>query len=169
LLAVPGPAGLLACAAGVQLRLLCNLLDGMVAIEGGKQSPLGGLYNELPDRLADAVLLVALGYAAAVPWLGWLCALLAVLTAYIRAFGAGGGLAHDFSGPMAKPQRMAAMTAGCVAAAVEGALHGSRHSLLIAAAVIAAGTALTCLRRTATLAARLQGASGVSPRSSDIR
>ena len=28
---VPGPAGPLLCAVAVQLRLLCNLLDGMVA------------------------------------------------------------------------------------------------------------------------------------------
>src|SRR6202000_2635734 len=29
----------------VQLRLVCNLLDGMVAIEGGKSSAAGALYN----------------------------------------------------------------------------------------------------------------------------
>jgi len=40
---------------------LCNLLDGMVAIEHGKQSQLGVLYNELPDRVSDSVLFVALG------------------------------------------------------------------------------------------------------------
>ena len=41
----------LASAALVQLRLLCNMLDGMVAIGSGKQSKLGELYNELPDRV----------------------------------------------------------------------------------------------------------------------
>src|SRR5689334_5587548 len=30
---------------GIQTRLLCNLLDGMVAIEGGKQTPAGELFN----------------------------------------------------------------------------------------------------------------------------
>ena len=52
-----------ATAACVQLRLLCNLLDGMVAIEGGKSTPTGALFNEIPDRLADALFLVPLGYA----------------------------------------------------------------------------------------------------------
>src|SRR5664279_3929418 len=39
----------------IQLRLLCNLLDGMVAIEGGRRSAVGELYNDLPDRLSDAL------------------------------------------------------------------------------------------------------------------
>src|SRR4051794_5874321 len=38
---------------GMQGRLVCNLLDGMVAVEGGKGSPVGELYNDMPDRIAD--------------------------------------------------------------------------------------------------------------------
>ena len=34
----------------MQSRLLCNLFDGMVAIEGGKKSANGDLYNDMPDR-----------------------------------------------------------------------------------------------------------------------
>jgi hypothetical protein len=34
----PDAIGLLGCAIAVQARLVCNLLDGMVAIEGGKKS-----------------------------------------------------------------------------------------------------------------------------------
>src|SRR5690606_23492802 len=84
----PGVGGLIACAVCIQLRLICNLLDGMVAMEGGKQTPTGALYNEYPDRIADSLLIVALGYAAGLPWLGWLGALLAALTAYVRLSGA---------------------------------------------------------------------------------
>ncbi len=69
------PWNAIGCVCGVQIRLLCNLLDGMVAIEHGKQTPLGALYNELPDRVSDSVLFIALGYAAGIPWLGWLTAL----------------------------------------------------------------------------------------------
>ena len=36
----PGWPAFIACAVCVQLRLLCNLLDGMVAIEGGKSLSL---------------------------------------------------------------------------------------------------------------------------------
>ena len=41
----------------IQLRLLCNLFDGMVAMEGGKQTPAGELFNDVPDRIADPLLL----------------------------------------------------------------------------------------------------------------
>ena len=40
----------------IQLRLLCNLLDGLVALEGGRKGKAGDLFNEAPDRYADVVL-----------------------------------------------------------------------------------------------------------------
>jgi len=70
----------------------------MVAIEGGKSTATGALFNEIPDRIADPLLLVPLGYAAGYPWLGWLMALLAVLTAYVRVLGGGLGQPQDFGG-----------------------------------------------------------------------
>jgi phosphatidylglycerophosphate synthase len=150
------PGGLVLCALCVQLRLLCNLLDGMVAVEGGKGSPTGALYNEFPDRIADSLFLVALGHAAGLPWLGWLCALLAALTAYVRVTGVSLGLAADFRGPMAKPHRMAVMTLACLVAAVELQWRGSGYALLVAAWLIAAGSALTCITRSAAIAAQLR-------------
>ncbi len=64
----------------------------MVAVEGGKHAPLGQFANEFPDRIADSLLFVAAGYAIALPFLGWLAALAAALTAYIRVFGGALGL-----------------------------------------------------------------------------
>ena len=151
------PLALVGAAICVQLRLLCNLIDGMVAIEGGKQSPVGALYNEFPDRIADSLLLVALGYASGAPWLGWLAALLAALTAYVRATGGALGLAQDFRGPMAKPHRMAVLTVACLAGAAEMQWNGTRWALLVAAVVIAAGAALTCVTRTLAIARALRG------------
>jgi phosphatidylglycerophosphate synthase len=58
------PWGLLLAAAAIQLRLLCNLLDGMLAVEGGLKTPLGELYNEIPDRLADVAILAGAGASA---------------------------------------------------------------------------------------------------------
>ena len=150
------PVLLLIAAVCIQLRLLCNLLDGMVAIEGGKQSAVGALYNEFPDRIADSVLLVALGYAALLPWLGWLAALLAALTAYVRATGGALGIAQDFRGPMAKPHRMAVLTVACIAGAAEMYWNGTRYALLAAAIVIAAGSALTCVTRALAIARALR-------------
>ncbi|WP_286138768.1 MULTISPECIES: CDP-alcohol phosphatidyltransferase family protein [unclassified Shigella] len=46
----------------IQGRLICNLLDGMVAVEGGMKSPVGAVYNELPDRIADTFIILGVGY-----------------------------------------------------------------------------------------------------------
>jgi phosphatidylglycerophosphate synthase len=139
----------------VQLRLVCNLLDGMVAVEGGKGSPVGALYNEIPDRIADTAFLVPLGYAAGLPWLGWAAALAATMTAYVRTFGGALGLAQDFGGVMAKQRRMAALTVALLAQAVEHALWGTSYSLLAAAWIIMAGSLLTVATRTLGVARRL--------------
>lgn len=141
----------------VQLRLVCNLLDGMVAVEGGKASPYGPLYNEFPDRLADSLFLIPTGYAVGWPWLGWCAALLASLTAYVRVFGGTLGLPQDFGGVMAKQRRMAALTLGLLAQAIEGSVAGTRYSLLVATLAITLGGAVTCWTRTARIAERLTG------------
>lgn len=155
----PGIPGLIACAVGVQLRLICNLLDGMVAMEGGKQTPAGALYNEYPDRIADSLLIIALGHAAGMPWLGWLGALLAALTAYVRLSGASLGLAQDFRGPMAKQHRMFVLTAACVLAIIEQLSTHTHYVLPAAAIIIAAGSLLTCVTRTRAIAAQLKAGS----------
>src|SRR5262245_10106565 len=90
-------ACLVATAVFIQLRLLANLLDGLMAVEEGKKTPTGVLYNEFPDRIADTVLLVATGYASGWPVLGWLAAVLAIATAYLRAFGGSLGYEQEFS------------------------------------------------------------------------
>ncbi len=150
------PWNFLICAACVQLRLLCNLLDGMVAIEGGRKSSVGVLYNEVPDRIADSVFLVALGYVIGIPWLGWLAALAAAVTAYIRVLGGTFGFAQDFRGPLAKPHRMAVMTAGLLLAVVEHFWNGGQLVLVAAAWIIAIGAILTCATRTHAIASQLR-------------
>ena len=153
----PSAAAYLTCAICIQLRLLCNLLDGMVAVEGGKGSPLGRIYNEFPDRATDTLFIVALGYAAGAPWLGWLGAVFAIGTAYVRVFGGSLGLVQDFRGPVAKQQRMAIMTAACLLAIPEMYWHAQRYALLAAAALIAAGSLVTCIARTRAIARQLGG------------
>ena len=153
---------LIAAAACVQGRLICNLLDGMVAVEYGRGSSAGPIWNELPDRIADLLLLVGAGYAGAMlgqPYaepLGWLAGALAVLTAYVRELGRGLGQPADFSGPMAKPHRMAALTAACAVSALEPLWGGRGQVLSIGLAVIAAGAAWTVARRVGHLATGLR-------------
>ncbi|WP_227286816.1 CDP-alcohol phosphatidyltransferase family protein [Boseongicola sp. H5] len=150
---------LLLAALAVQLRLLCNLLDGMVAVEGGKSAPDGPFWNEAPDRLADILILAGLGMASGTPTLGLVAATLAVLTAYLRELGRAEGAPADFSGPMAKPHRMAAVTLGAVAAAIELAAIGSSLSLKAALWIVILGTLVTVLRRAARLIAALKSRS----------
>lgn len=61
----------------VQLRLLANLLDGMVAVGRGIASQPGELFNEVPDRVSDTAVLLGLGVAAGSPALGLAAALAA--------------------------------------------------------------------------------------------
>ena len=97
----------LAAAVFIQLRLLANMLDGMLAIASGQASAVGELYNEVPDRISDAATLVGLGYAlGGHVALGFTAACVALFTAYVRAMGKVAGAGQEFCGPMAKPQRM---------------------------------------------------------------
>jgi phosphatidylglycerophosphate synthase len=143
---------LLIAAGSIQVRLLCNMLDGMLAVEGGLQTRSGTIFNELPDRASDAAILIAAGYAVIdVPWapeLGWGAALLAVLTAYVRTLGRSAGAREDFSGPMAKQQRMMTLTAACLLGAILAGTGWSERVILLALTVIAAGCAVTIVRRT---------------------
>jgi phosphatidylglycerophosphate synthase len=156
LVCIPTVGGLVGAAACVQLRLLCNLLDGMVAIEGKRQSATGALYNEIPDRIADSLFIVALGYAIDESALGWYGALAAAVTAYIRVLGGALGLKQDFRGPMAKPHRMAVLTVGCVLGAIELRVVGSHWSLTVAAWIIAIGATITCGTRALAIARQLR-------------
>lgn len=141
----------------VQLRLLCNLLDGLVAVEAGKGSPDGAFWNEFPDRIADILILVGLGYGVGLPALGFAAAGFAVLTAYVRELGRACGQPADFSGPMAKPHRMAAVTAAAVLSLFEPLWSGRGEVLTIALWLVAIGTLLTALRRAARLVKALRG------------
>ena len=150
----------------VQLRLLANLLDGMVAVGSGKASPEGELYNEVPDRIADTLILIGAGFAAGgAPVLGYAAALLAVFVAYMRALGSSLGAKALFIGPMAKPQRMATITAACIYSTCVpadwpgGVASGAFGAVGVALALIAAGAAVTAVRRLRRIAAQLRAKS----------
>lgn len=161
----PGAAGngrvvlLLAAAASIQLRLLCNLLDGMLAVEGGLKSRTGELFNELPDRLADVVILVGAGYAArALPYavsLGWAAAVLAVFTAYVRVLAGSLRQRQHFIGPMAKQHRMFTLTVATLLAAGEVLTGMPSRAIALGLAAIVAGTVVTAIRRIGRLASEL--------------
>ncbi len=156
----------LAAGACVQLRLLANLFDGMVAIARGTASKVGELFNEVPDRVSDSAILIGLGYA---PYshvlLGYGAALAAMMTAYVRAVGKGAGAPSEFCGPMAKQQRMFLVTMTCLFGACTPISwqhfggDSSRPSVPVAVlSIILLGALATTVRRLGLIAARLKGA-----------
>jgi phosphatidylglycerophosphate synthase len=152
---------LVAAAAGIQLRLLCNMLDGMVAVEGKMASKTGDIFNELPDRIADPLIIVPVGYAiirfySLAPALGWCAGLLAVMTAYVRVLAGSVRAKQDFCGPMAKPHRMATLTVAAIIDAVAGYLRFRDYALMLALIVIIVGTIITMVRRTIRVTAELE-------------
>jgi len=155
-----GPEWLLwiLAAVGIQLRLLCNLMDGMLAVEGGLKTPNGDLYNEFPDRLSDPLILAALGHAGGdetTRLFGWLCAIGALLTAAIRLHGATLTGQHDFRGPMAKPQRMALATGACLLMAGLSFTTLKWNPLPWILGLLFAGIVVTVIRRLVALSRSL--------------
>ena len=111
----PDRALWLVAAALVMARLLANMFDGMVALESGTESSVGELFNEVPDRISDAAVLIGAGYAAGGSLeLGCAAAVVALLVAYVRAASRVAGAPSDFGGPMAKQHRMFAVVLAAV-------------------------------------------------------
>ena len=146
---------------GMQFRLLCNLFDGMVAIEGGFKTKAGEIFNELPDRFSDAFIFIGAAYS--LPeflWtreLGWAAAVFAVITAYTRALGASMGAGQHFIGPMAKQQRMALMTAACLVGAFAPLWPATTKIIPLALALIVVGCGVTIFRRCRKITQVMEG------------
>jgi phosphatidylglycerophosphate synthase len=145
----------------IQLRLICNLMDGMVAVEHKKKTNSGDIYNDVPDRFADFFIIVGAGYAvpdmfAAIP-LAFTGASIAILTAYTRVLGASLKSPHYYNGIMAKPQRMAILT---ISALINIALFKAEVKvdlIYISLWIIAAGGLLTVFTRLSKIVGDLEG------------
>jgi phosphatidylglycerophosphate synthase len=157
--ATPRVVAFVLAALAIQLRLLCNLLDGMIAVEEGFKTKSGDIFNDVPDRVADVLLLAGAGYGlrdiANGPELGWLAAVLALFTAYVRVLGGSLGVAQSFTGPMAKQHRMFALTIASLGAAVESSWRGSRNAMWLGLLIIVIGSMLTAARRIQSIVAEI--------------
>lgn len=142
-----------------QMRLLCNLFDGMVAVQRNIASRKGEIFNEVPDRVSDAAIFIGLGYSAGGDMaLGYLGALVAVFVAYVRAMATSLGAPNDFCGPLAKPQRMALATLASLFLAFSPASWrlpwGEVKVVLV---IVILGGIVTALRRLWRVANHLEG------------
>ncbi|MCH7224868.1 CDP-alcohol phosphatidyltransferase family protein [Haloferula sp. A504] len=134
----------------VVLRGACNIFDGVLAVETGRASRVGLLYNEVPDRVSDVAMLVGAGFAVGShPLLGFAAALGALATAYVRVQVQIAGAPADYAGPMAKPARMVACVAALVALAAGPASWSAAEMgpMALALGVVVVGTAVTSVRR----------------------
>lgn len=138
-------------------RGMCNVIDGMVAVEGGKSTPSGELFNDIPDRIADVLVLVAAGYGAGAPEWGWLAAVLAVMTAYVRTLARGIGAPSDFQGPMSKLPRMTCISIGAILTPIEAFIVAPGYVLCLCLIIIIIGCALTIWNRARAAYLYLEG------------
>jgi len=134
------------------VRILANTLDGMVAVECGRASPVGLLYNEAPDRLSDTALLIGAGYAqGGNVELGLAAACVALFVTYTRLLGRAAGAPSDFCGPMDKGGRMIVLMAAALYMALAPAdwlpAGDDRGAVSIALLVVIVGGAFTAARR----------------------
>jgi phosphatidylglycerophosphate synthase len=135
----------------VQLRLLCNMLDGFCAVEYGMKGKAGGLFNELPDRLEDTMFLVAAGFVCGHLSLGWAASAFAIGTAYVRALGGSLGQPQDFCGPQAKQHRMALLTFSWFGSGILLLLKSDFPFSYYMLLIITIGTIITMIRRSVRL------------------
>lgn len=155
------PWWLLGAALCVQLRYLSQLLAALLATEFERRTPATRLYQELANHLADPLLLVAAGYAAGLPALGWFGALAVTLAAFVRVIGGMYRLAPGAPNLLPRQQRMHVLTMACL-------LHAMSHALpwmAFGVGIIAAGSALTCVLRARALTRALLGESDVTTQS----
>lgn len=97
--------GMVCCA----LRIGCIRLDVALQPLTHKQSLEDIFFNELPERVSDAVTLIGFGFAVdSSPWLGLTAALMAIFSAYVRSIGysRGAGRKTSSSGPMTRIHRL---------------------------------------------------------------
>ena len=145
----------------IGLRGLCNLLDGMMAVEGGFRTRSGEVFNELPDRFSDTVTLLGLGFASShfgiEASLGWAAAVLAAIVAFTRVLGVQAGAGAYFCGPMAKTARMVVVVVACVGMVLEAAAGLPLRTPAVGLCIVVLGCCATIARRSALIVRELEG------------
>ncbi|MFV2062494.1 MAG: CDP-alcohol phosphatidyltransferase family protein [Chloroflexota bacterium] len=126
------------------LRLMLNLLDGLVARRTGTAHPMGELLNELADRVSDTFFIGGLAFVAAVgPLLALAAVIAALLASYVGITARALGAPRQYGGVMSKPGRMIAISI----AAPLSFVMAAPWPLLVATWIILLGSLLTLAQR----------------------
>ena len=97
-------------------RMLLSTLDGLVAEEFNKTSPLGAYLNRLPGEITDLLIILGLFPHSQ---LTWIIALI-ILTSWVQTFGLLGltaGSKTQSVGPCGQTDRLAIIAVSCIVAA----------------------------------------------------
>lgn len=138
------PALLLLVPVLAAIRLVLNLLDGQVARGSGTARPMGEVWNELGDRVADVLMIGALAFVTAVgPLMAGAATVAALLASYAGITSRAVGAPRQYGGLMSKPGRMIALAV----AAPLALLLAQDWPLTLAALAIAAGALVTLIQR----------------------
>jgi len=129
----------------VLLRMACNVIDGAIAIESGRQSRFGAIVNEM-DVMADALLYTPLVLTLpGTPWLGLAAVLVGLVAEYAGMVGLLTGAGRRYEGPMAKPDRAVVFAAIAMLAGLGVPLAGWLDWVWAALALLGAVTVLNRL------------------------
>jgi phosphatidylglycerophosphate synthase len=149
------PTLLLAVPFLAAIRLVLNILDGTVARRTGRAGPIGELWNELGDRVADVLFIGGLAFHPGVdPRLALGAVIGALLASYAGITTRAAGGRRLYAGVMSKPGRMIVLA---IAAPIAFLTSDSR-ALVVAAAIIALGTLVTLGQRIAAARSELDRA-----------
>jgi CDP-diacylglycerol--glycerol-3-phosphate 3-phosphatidyltransferase len=133
-------------------RLACNALDGMVAISTRTARPLGQVFNETADRVADAAVLLSIAVRCGDTLLGAACIAAVLCTSYLGTVAAAAGGTRQYGGVMGKADRMLLLSAAAPAAL----LLPTGAVLRTVLAVITAGVAVTFVQRCSAIRRELR-------------
>lgn len=132
-------------------RALCNLSDGLIAIEYGRKTRSGEIYNDVPDRISDIFILVGASFSVqGHPWaihIGWSAASMALITAYIRVLGRAIGAKSYFVGPMSKNGRLWLIVPASLLEIASHYFPFGFSVIYYSLWIITVGSVITCLRR----------------------
>jgi phosphatidylglycerophosphate synthase len=132
-------------------RLIANILDGSVARRTGLARPIGEMWNELGDRVADVFFIGGLAFNPAVdPRLALGAVVAALLASIVGITSRAAGGRRLYVGVMAKPGRMIVLGIAAPLAFVTG----DGRILAAATVVILVGSLVTLVQRLA--AARVE-------------
>jgi phosphatidylglycerophosphate synthase len=146
------PLWLLGVPPAVIARIACNALDGMVAKSTGVARPLGEVYNEFSDRVADALIFGALALRVD-HLLGAGTLVLVMLSSYLGTVARAAGGRRQYGGVMGKADRMGLLAVASPLAVLLGVTLVMRIFL----AAIALGMLVTLAQRARAIKQDLGG------------